>query len=131
MLNKVVVRFLDGTVLKGTVNNFDAKAPNFHLIAADGSAARKVTLDKLKALFFVKDLQGNTEHNESKDFPANASPGLGKRTKVLFKDGETLAGFCNAYQPTQQGFFLFPVDRTANNDRVYILNHAVKDVQFV
>jgi hypothetical protein len=131
MLNKVVARFLDGTVLKGTVNNFNAKDPTFHLIAFDGSASKKVSLERLKALFFVKDLQGNTEHKESKDFPANTSPGLGKRTKVQFKDGETLAGFCNAYQPTQRGFFLFPVDRTANNDRVYVLNHAVKDVTFV
>lgn len=130
MLNKVVVRFMDGTVQKGTVNNFNPKDPAFHLISSDGKSTKKISADKLKAVFFVKDLQGNVDYNESKDFPPNPSPGLGKKTRVLFKDGEILAGFCNAYQPAQQGFFLFPVDRGSNNDRVYLLNHAVKDVRF-
>ncbi len=130
MLNKVVVRFLDGSVQKGTLQNFNPRDPVFHLVGADGKSTQKVSADRLKAVFFVKDLQGNFEYNESKEFPPNPSPGLGKRTRVLFTDGETLAGFCNAYQPNQQGFFLFPVDRASNNDRVYLLNHAVKDVRF-
>ena len=131
MLNKVVLRFLDGLVQKGTVNNFNPKDPVFHLVSSDGKITKKIGVELLKAVFFVKDFQGNDEYNESKDFPANTSPGLGKKTRVLFKDGEILVGFCNAYQSAQQGFFLFPVDRASNNDRVYLLNHAVKEVQFV
>lgn len=131
MLNKVVVRFNDGSVMKGSVSNFSPRDPTFHLVATDGKTSKKIPVDRLKAVFFVKDLQGNVDYNETKEFPANPSPGLGRRIRVLCKDGEILVGYCNAYQPTQQGFFIFPVDRGSNNDRVYLLAHAVKDVQLL
>src|SRR5437899_4523195 len=103
MLNMVVVRFLDGTVQKGKVNNLNPKDPVFHFVSSDGKSTKKIGVERLKAVFFVKDFQGNDEYNESKDFPPNASPGLGKKTRVVFKDGEILVGFCNTYQASQQG----------------------------
>jgi hypothetical protein len=129
MMNKVVARFANGTVRKGVVYNFNPKADDFHLVANDGGTFQ-IAIDELKALFFVRDFIGNASRRKSNDFPANASPAMGKRTRVRFRDGEVLAGYCNAYRATG-GFFVFPADPTSNNERVFIPSHAVAATQFL
>jgi len=49
---------------------------------------------------------------------------------VTFADGETLAGSTLGYDPNRQGFFVFPVDPTSNNVRVYAVTAAVKGVRY-
>ncbi len=129
MINKVVARFKDGTIEKGSVNNFNPRNPTFHLHPAEGGAGREIQVEQLKAIFFVKDLIGNPAYNEKKDIPVNASPALGRRVRVRFKDGETLTGFSNTYQKGAPGFFLFPADEATNNQRIFVVASATEAVE--
>jgi hypothetical protein len=47
---------------------------------------------------------------------------------VLFTDGELLTGYTLGYDPRRPGFFMMPTDEMSNNDRIYVLRAAVKDV---
>lgn len=88
---KVVVRCLDGRVRKGTTLNVDPRKTWFLLddVEEAGQEPVRVTLKDLKAVFFVRDFEGNPQHTEGKEF---VRPLTGRKLKVLFADGETLVG---------------------------------------
>src|SRR5262245_29340387 len=102
----VVARFTDGTMLKGTTRDFSPNKPDFHVYAGGDLAAKavKVPLARLKAVFFVKTLEGNKDHVDAGEAPGQQ--GQGRRIRVMFKDGENLVGFTVAYAPDRPGFFL-------------------------
>ena len=130
--NKVVARFLDGRVLKGTTLDFIPARPHFHVTAIDarpGDRPIQVDPKELKALFFVKDFAGTKHYDERKQFLPTDKP-AGRVAAVLFKDGEVLMGTTQAYDPTRPGFFLAPADPRSNNDRCYVLTNAVEKVAF-
>ena len=54
-----VVHFLDKKLLKGTTQDFFPNRPLFHLTPAGGGDAVEVRTNLLKAVFFVKNLEGN------------------------------------------------------------------------
>jgi hypothetical protein len=126
----VVARFLDGRVLKGTTHDFAPNKPVFHLSEHGDLSARgeKISVDSLKAVFFVKSYEGDSRHDEKKDFEGAA--GQGRRVVVTFTDGETLAGFTTTFSPGKQGWFLIPVDTESNNARVYVVTAAVRRVEW-
>lgn len=127
--NRIVARFADGRVLKGTTQDFAPAKDAFHLITSEGGARPiKVTLADLKAVFFVKDLVGNPHYNDSKEF-LRALPG--KRLRVTFIDGEEIVGATQAYQADRPGFFIVPADPQSNNDRVFVVTKAVRSVSVV
>ena len=67
-----MAHFLDGRVLKGSSFDISPSRPVCHLATRDqGTVA--VKLGDLKALFFVKDLQGNPEHHDEQ-VPASGDP---------------------------------------------------------
>ena len=130
--NKVVARYLDGRVLKGTTLDFIPARPHFHVTAVDarpGDRPIQVDPKDLKALFFVKDFAGAKHYDERKQFLPTDKP-AGRVAAVLFKDGEVLMGTTQAYDPTRPGFFLAPADPRSNNDRCYVLTNAVEKVAF-
>ena len=88
--NKIVVRYQDGRISKGYTNNFMPNKDVFHLIPLDAPAGSKpldVYVNVLKAVFFVKDFTGDKQYQEKKTFDT-AKPAVGKKIKVVFKDGE-------------------------------------------
>ena len=128
---KIIARRLDGTVLKGHTQNFDPSRPAFTLTVPDapeGEREVSVRLDQLKAVFFVKDFAGNPEYSEKKEF---FDPLVGRRLQVTFKDGETLFGTSLSYDAARDGFFLFPVDKFSNNDKVFVVAAAVAHIKTV
>lgn len=124
----VVARFRDGRLLKGTTQDFAANKPMFHVYEGgdEGSQATSVSLEDLKALFFVKTYEGNKDHEASQSF--EGAQGQGRKIRVTFQDGEVLAGFCMGYGPSRPGFFVNPVDPSSNNTRIFVVNAAVQDV---
>ena len=82
----------------------------------------------LKAVFFVKDHTGNKDYNEVKKFDKLVP---GRKLQVTFKDGEVLVGSTAGYDGKRQGFFLTPADPKSNNDRIYIVERAVRSVAFI
>jgi hypothetical protein len=128
--NNVVARFSDGRLLKGRTQDFSPGRSGFHLAPSDGGPAIQVDNRELKAVFFVKNLEGNPFHSELKEFIAAPSGAAhGKKIAVVFKDGELLCGYTLSYLPDRQGFFLFPVDPDSNNIRVFILAAAAAEIK--
>ncbi|MBN1142307.1 MAG: hypothetical protein JXB25_11030 [Deltaproteobacteria bacterium] len=133
MNNKVVARFADGRIVKGMTANFSPAKDRFHLnelSAPAGSKPLEVLVGSLKALFFVKDFEGNPKHVEKKEFDP-ARPPAGRRIKVEFRDGEVLLGTTQGYQPGRAGFFLMPADAASNIERCYVVAAAAKEISFV
>ncbi|HKY33471.1 MAG TPA: hypothetical protein VJV23_13135 [Candidatus Polarisedimenticolia bacterium] len=126
---RVVARFQDGRLLKGTTRDFSHNKAEFHILADGDLRAHpvKVRLVDLKAVFFVKSLEGDKNHNEA---PLPDARGQGRRIQVTFKDGEVLDGFTIGYQAGRPGFFLVPADPQGNNLRVYVVSTSVARVVF-
>jgi len=127
---RVVVRFADGKVLKGTTQDFLPNRPSFHLIKADGGPLQEIPCKALKAVFFVRTLKGDPLRASHKGFlAAPVATALGKKIAVRFKDGEVLCGYTLAYQPGRDGFFVTPADTQGNNLRVYVVSAAAVEVK--
>ncbi len=134
MQNRVVARFLDGRVLKGTTADFLPTRALFHVVvpsqAGGVSQSLEIKVADLKAVFFVKDLTGDAAYNEGKAFSPDAKT-AGRKVQVEFRDGETIVGTTQGYQPDRPGFFVAPVDPKSNNDRCFVVMAAVKNVAFL
>jgi hypothetical protein len=131
-MNKVVARYVDGRMLKGFTSDFNPSKDEFH-VTPDGATASDppvaVQREELKALFFVKDFEGNPAHEEKKDFDtARAS---GRKLRVLFNDCEERIGTTLGYQRGRPGFFLESVDSESNIQRCYVVTSATRDVSYV
>ena len=125
--NKVVIQFKDGSVRKGTTNDFLPNKERFHLTCMDGST-EAVDINTLKALFFVKDIEGNKDYQESYN---DTIQGGGRKIKVEFTDGEIIIGYVLGYSPDRHGFIMSPADLNGNNNRIFVVKSATKNVQFI
>ncbi len=127
--NRVVVRFLDGHVIKGTTEDFFPNRPSFHLHVLGTGALEDVRCKDLKAVFFVKDFAGDRHRKDRSGFAVANDAVRGKKIAVLFKDGEIYCGYTLAYTPDRNGFFVEPADPGTNNLRAYVLTHATREVR--
>ena len=126
-MNKIVIHTKQGGVVKGNTGDFRPNREKFHVTLENGEVAA-MSLEKLKAVFFVKDLTGDPGR---KDEYEDAVPGGGRKVQVRFQDGETIVGFTTAYSAERQGWFLVPAADGGNNLRIFIVNTAVADVEFI
>lgn len=126
-VNKVVVRYKDGRIVKGTTRDFIPGKALFHVEVAGKDETIEVNVEDLKAIFFVKDFGGKPDYVEAKSFSDSGS-GKGKKILVEFKDGETLTGYTLGYDANRPGFFVMPSDERSNNERVYVVRSAVANV---
>ncbi|HEX2694802.1 MAG TPA: hypothetical protein VHP61_03540, partial [Acidobacteriota bacterium] len=90
----------------------------------------EVKLEDLKAVFFVRDFAGNPKHVERKKL-AIGDRTQGRLMEVTCKDGEVIVGTTTGYDPKRPGFFLFPIDPSANNVRVFMATSAVLTARFL
>jgi len=131
--SKIVARFRSGKILKGYSQNFFPNKPVFHvtLLGKTGPGAlAEVNIEDLKAVFFVKDFLGNKKHVERKKLTTGDRP-QGRLMEVTCKDGEVIVGTTTGYDPKRPGFFLFPIDLSSNNARVYVVASAVRSTRFL
>jgi hypothetical protein len=130
--NRVVVRYIDGKILKGYTHDFLPEKELFHLIeetAAGEGSVHEVKMPELKAVFFVKTFDGNKDYNEKKSFKEVDPAALhGIKIKVTFADGEVLCGISLGYNKAKKGFFIVPIDPLSNNDRIYVIASATTKV---
>ena len=132
-MHRIVARFQDGRVLKGFTTDFLPAKDHFHLVLEEQGAGGKpmeVRVPELKALFFVKNFEGDPSHHRSND-PAPGSTVAGRRIRVVFKDGEVMVGTTQGYDRSRPGFFLVPVDAGGNNERCFVVVAAANEVGFV
>lgn len=128
---KVVVRYREGRLLKGFTHDFHPSRTHFTLWPAINSAPSErmhVPTSQLKAVFFVRDFNGNPNYTEGKAFEGQAP---GRRIEVTFADHEVLLGSTLNYRPDGVGFFVLPADSAGNNLRVFVVGSAIQHVRFV
>jgi hypothetical protein len=128
---RVVARFADGRLLKGTTHDFAPQKERFHLCVAGNEAERpvEIAVSDLKALFFVKTFEGDSSHVRNNDL--EGVKGQGRRVLVTFNDGEVVAGFTVGFSPDKPGFFLIPSDAAGNNLRIFVVRRAVRRFEWV
>jgi hypothetical protein len=127
----VILRYLDGKLLKGFCNDFSSSRTQFHLwpsINARASQRMMVPLARLKAVFFVRDFGGNAAYVERREFDGAAH---GRKMEITFIDGEVVIGTTLAYRPDGPGFFLHPADALSNNMRIFIVTGSVRHTRFI
>jgi uncharacterized protein DUF6982 len=127
--HRLVVRYLDGRLLKGYGRDFHATRGSLDLWnEPNRSSESRVTIPfaHLKAVFFVHDFDGNPAHSVGIEDVS----GPGRRITVTFVDGEVLRGLTLGYSQNAQGFFVSPLDSTTNNLKIFVLAGAVRHVQF-
>jgi Family of unknown function (DUF6982) len=132
-MNKVVARFADGRLIKGTTADFFPTKDLFHVIPASGPTGAEpveIRATDLKALFFVRDFAGDPKYTDQQHFDPTR-PGGGRRIRVVFKDGEVLVGTTTGYQPARPGFFLVPADARSNIERCYVVAAATREISFL
>jgi hypothetical protein len=130
--NMVVVHYKDARLYKGYTHDFNPVRETFHLTSEldeDKGTIHEVKIADLKAVFFVKTLEGNLDYKEKKRFDeADTSQLRGMKIKVVFHDGEILRGVSLGYSKGRKGFFVIPVDPDSNNERIWVVADAVREV---
>jgi uncharacterized protein DUF6982 len=130
-LNKVVARFSDGRMVKGSTSDFVPAKEFFHVASSEAPRAAKPTIvhvKDLKAIFFVKDFSGRPDYTPKNEFEGDKAP-PGRKIKVVFADGEVIVGTTQGYQPGRPGFFMVPADQADNNiERCYVVSAATTEV---
>ena len=125
--NMVVVQFKNGSIMKGSTSDFLPAKARFHLNSLDGTI-EDIEVEELKALFFVKDVDGNKDYKETYE---DVIQGGGKKVEVSFNDGETIIGYVLGYSPDRQGFIMTPADLNGNNERIFVVKSSTKSVTFL
>jgi Family of unknown function (DUF6982) len=123
--NRVVARFRDGAMVRGTTIDFSPMRGYFHL--NDGVFVHEVNVAELKALFFVREFDGNATYDEKKGFFASGNQG--KKVMVEFDDGEVMFGYTLNYSSQGMGFFVFPGDPESNNEKIFVVHAATRAVK--
>ena len=130
--NKVVVHYGDGTLLKGYTHDFVPEKDSFHLntsLDPGVGTIHEVEVADLKALFFVKNAEGNPQYREKTRFEeVDAKTLHGIKIKVVFKDGEIIRGISMGYSKVKKGFFIIPIDPQSNNERIYVVAGSAEEV---
>jgi len=138
---KAVIRFNNGTMLKGYLRDFSPSLTEVILEEAGSNKIHKVKTYELKAIFFVRTFEGTREYKERKSY--GITKPKGQRVFIKFRDNESLIGFLEGGVPWEkgfflskldkgiQGFFLLPVDEDSNNIKVFVIASSVDDVTVV
>jgi len=131
--HRIVVHFKDGRLVKGYTTDFIPARDTFHLTSSKEEGRESVyeiNCTDLKAIFFVRTLEGNRTYVEKKKFDEVDTSNLrGLKIKVEFSDGEVIRGMSFDYSKNFNGFFIKPVDPEANNGKVYVIADNLHEIQ--
>ena len=125
--DKVIARFKDGSLIKGKIHDFFIDNSKFRFETTKGER-RKISVEELKAIFWVKDFQGNKNHRDKFNFDLDIG---GRRIRVRFFDGELIIGHTIGYSPNKPGFFMVPLDTESNNKGVFVIKSATEIIEFL
>ena len=125
---KVVARFLDGRLVRGFTNDFHTSKAHLHLTDDAASNSLFVQISQLKALFFVREFEGDPDRIDRNEFPGATH---GRKVEVTFSDGEVLVGTTLGFRGPEHPFFVHPADIASNNLRVFVTPAATRQVRFV
>jgi len=126
---KVVARYADGRIVKGYTFDFGPSQPRFRIFEqpTGSGPSTQVLVRELKAVFFVRDLVGNSARQDTQKFPPGTVAGRDP-VEVRFLDGEVMVGTADSPTTDPHGFFLIPADPESNNLRVWVVAGATRAV---
>jgi len=130
MENKVVVHLKDGKIHKGVTQDFDPSRQEFYLLPAEGGGIpMKISIEAMKAMFYVRDYMGNRDFTASRAH-AGASE-MARKVILRFRDGEELWGTQEDNSEEGAGFFFYPTDREDNNIRIFVIRSSLSGMEIV
>jgi hypothetical protein len=127
---KVIVARFDRESVPGFVQTPGGLlADAVELLTPSGSLMRLPYQD-VKAVCFVRDLDGNEIWREHRNFAARPkTPGLW--VKLLFRDGDSTEGLIanNLMTLESAGFYITPPDPSFQSQRIFVPREALREVQ--
>jgi len=138
---RIVAHLRDGSLLKGYTDSLPETEleqllrqgpfplPRQSTVRTNGTRKTvTLSLDSLKALFFVKSFEGRTDYQEIKFFESHP-PVEGLWVRIKYYDGEASEGVVHnsLHYLTTPGFFLKPPDPESNNEFIYVLKSSLTD----
>jgi len=128
--NLVVARFKDGSTIKGTTLDFFPAHEFFHVMPVDNpnGETSRIFREDLKAVFFVKTLDGNPDRENIQPLDAPKPPSE-RLTIVEFMDNEIIIGATMGYSADRPGFFLSPLVKEDNNKRIFVVKSAIRNLK--
>lgn len=136
--DKVVIRFNNGTPLKGNLKEFSPESQHILFKETGDNSYKNIPWQELKAIFFVRAFEGDSEYREKKRYGIRKSEG--RKMFIKFNDGESMIGYLQGDVPwdkgfflsrpdeKKKGFFLVPADGESNNIRVFVVSSSVMDI---
>lgn len=126
---KILIERFDRVMMRGYAQALpsSAAAP-FEFITPDG-AATSVPLDQIKAVCFVRDLEGPSIFKERKEFLSRPKS-HGLWVEARFTDGSRLEGMLpnNLNELSPPGYALTPPEIAGNTQRVWIPQSALAEL---
>ncbi|GAB4334633.1 MAG: hypothetical protein Kow0099_06780 [Candidatus Abyssubacteria bacterium] len=127
---QLVVKYLDGRLLKGTPSTWDIESDGFGLLPRDalpGSSEEiYVPFADLKAVYFVRDFDGQL----GKKIVSPASQMRGTHLRLTFHDGEQIDGYTSeSYTASSPRFYFFPADQTGNTISMVVERRNLKNIE--
>lgn len=123
---RVVVRKLDRSMLKGFADPAHYVGTNGVEVLDREGRAVTVPFQEIKAVFFVKEFDGNPQRPERKVFLSR--PRLaGLWVRMSFKDNEVMEGLLpnNLLEIDPEGFVVTPSDLYSNNLKMFVPRSAL------
>jgi hypothetical protein len=134
--NLVVARYRNGKIIRGATHDLGPRKKVFH-VNTFGEGGREVggnvfevSFSELKAIFFVKSLEGRQGSPPLKGLMEEKLEAAGAlKMRVTFFDGEIIEGTTHGYTSEIEGFFIAPSEKDDNNLRIFVISSAVKKVE--
>jgi hypothetical protein len=124
---KVIIELLERKLLRGYLNPAQLpRADAVDLLTPEGEH-EEVALEKVRAIYFVRDLQQNIEMERKTFLSRPKMDGLWVRLR--FRDGESLEGvIANDLLGLQHnGLQMTPPDFKSNTDRIFVPSTALTE----
>ena len=135
--NLVVAKYRDGRMIKGVTYNFGPEKKAFHVVPVTEEKEEgtkkgvEVVISGLKALFFVKSLEGRKGPRSLEGLLEEEEEEVtsAMKVRVTFHDGEILVGMTHGYSREKQGFFIVPLEKESNNLRIFVVFNAAREIE--
>ena len=121
------MQFKDGKIMKGNTGDFFPNKTQFHLTTLS-SEVENIDVEQLKAVFFVKESEGNESRSDKYD---DEIAGGGRKIRVEFSDSEVVIGYTLSYSPDRHGFFMTPADLKGSRKNNFTFYASRSQVIFV
>ncbi len=125
-------------MIKGVTYNFAPGKRFFHVVPlTEGKDAgvkkgSEVVTSELKAIFFVKSLEGRKGPPVLEGLIEEAEEQTNAiKVRVVFHDGETLVGLTHGYSREKQGFFVTPLEKETNNIRIFVVFDSTREIEIL